>query len=138
MRRRPAPTPRTDAISEVSRVEVQVFGTQKSQDTRRALRFWSERRVKVHFVDLKERAASKGELQRFVQKFGVTALIDKTSRRYQDLGLAASRLSDERWITLLTEEPLLLAQPLTRWGGKLTLGVAEADWAEWVAAGKSA
>ncbi|MEY2733189.1 MAG: hypothetical protein RL340_248, partial [Gemmatimonadota bacterium] len=37
------------------RVEVQIFGTQKSQDTRRALRFWSERRVKVHFVDLKER-----------------------------------------------------------------------------------
>ncbi|MEY3701753.1 MAG: hypothetical protein RI891_1045, partial [Gemmatimonadota bacterium] len=74
-------------------MEVQIFGTQKSQDTRRALRFWSERRVKVHFVDLKERAASKGELQRFVQKFGLTALIDKTSKRYQDLGLGASRLS---------------------------------------------
>jgi len=118
-------------------MEVQIFGTQKSQDTRRALRFWSERRVKVHFVDLKERAASKGELQRFVQKFGVTPLIDKTSKRYQDLGLAASRLSDERWITLLTEEPLLLTQPLTRWGGKLTLGLAESDWTEWVAAGKA-
>lgn len=116
------------------RVEVQIFGTQKSQDTRRALRFWSERRVKVHFVDLKERAASKGELQRFVQKFGLTALIDKTSKRYQDLGLGVSRLSDERWLTLLTEEPLLLVQPLTRWGGKLTLGVAESDWVAWVAA----
>jgi len=115
-------------------VEVQIFGTQKSQDTRRALRFWSERRVKVHFVDLKERAASKGELQRFVQKFGLTALIDKSSKRYQDLGLGVSRLSDERWLTLLTEEPLLLVQPLTRWGGKLTLGVAESDWTAWVAA----
>jgi arsenate reductase (glutaredoxin) len=115
-------------------VEVQIFGTQKSQDTRRALRFWSERRVKVHFVDLKERAASKGELQRFVQKFGLTALIDKTSKRYQDLGLGTSRLSDERWLTLLTEEPLLLTHPLTRWGGKLTLGVAESDWTAWVAA----
>ena len=119
-------------------MEVQIFGTQKSQDTRRALRFWSERRVKVHFVDLKERAASKGELQRFVQKFGLTALIDKTSKRYQDLGLGASRLSDERWLTLLTEEPLLLAQPLTRWGGKLTLGLAESDWAVWVAAERGA
>ena len=115
-------------------MEVQIFGTQKNQDTRRALRFWSERRVKVHFVDLKERAASKGELQRFVQKFGLTALIDKTSKRYQDLGLGVSRLSDERWLTLLTEEPLLLVQPLTRWGGKLTLGVAESDWTAWVAA----
>ncbi|MFM8567309.1 MAG: arsenate reductase family protein [Gemmatimonadota bacterium] len=115
-------------------VEVQIFGTQKSQDTRRALRFWSERRVKVHFVDLKERAASKGELQRFVQKFGLTALIDKTSKRYQDLGLGVARLSDDRWLTLLTEEPLLLAQPLTRWGGKLTLGVVESDWTAWIAA----
>ena len=116
------------------RVEVQLFGTQKNQDTRRALRFWSERRVKVHFVDLKERAASKGELQRFVQKFGLTALIDKTAKRYQELGLGASRLSDERWLTLLSEEPLLLQQPLTRFGGKLTLGVSESEWAAWIEA----
>lgn len=113
-------------------MEVQVFGTQKSQDTRRALRFWSERRVKVHFVDLRERAASKGELQRFVQKFGLTPLIDKTAKRYQELGLGASRLSDDRWLTLLTEEPLLLMQPLTRFGGKLTIGAAEADWLDWI------
>ena len=113
-------------------MEVQVFGTQKDQDTRRTLRFWSERRVKVHFVDLKERAASKGELQRFVQKFGLTALIDKESKRYQELGLGASRLPDERWLTLLSEEPLLLKQPLTRFGGKLTLGVNEPEWAAWV------
>ncbi len=113
-------------------MEVQVFGTQKNQDTRRALRFWSERRVKVHFVDLKERAASKGELQRFVQKFGLTPLIDKETKRYQELGLGASRLSDEHWLTMLSEEPLLLKQPLTRFGGKLTLGVAESEWAGWV------
>ena len=113
-------------------MEVQLFGTQKNQDTRRALRFWSERRVKVHFVDLKERAASKGELQRFVQKFGLTALIDKAARRYQELGLGASRLSDEHWLTLLSEEPLLLQQPLTRFGGKLTLGVVEPEWTAWI------
>lgn len=112
-------------------MEVQVFGTQKNQDTRRALRFWSERRVKVHFVDLKERPASKGELQRFIQKFGITALIDRASKRYEELGLGASRMGDERWATLLEEEPLLLAQPLTRWGSKLTLGAAEPTWKEW-------
>lgn len=112
-------------------MEVQVFGTQKNQDTRRALRFWSERRVKVHFVDLKERPASKGELQRFIQKFGITPLIDRSSKRYAELGLGASRMGDERWAGLLEEEPLLLTQPLTRWGSKLTLGVAEPQWKEW-------
>jgi arsenate reductase (glutaredoxin) len=115
-------------------VEVQVFGTQKHQDTRRALRFWSERRVK----DLNERAASKGELQRFVQKFGLTALIDKDSRRYQDLGLGAGRFGDERWMQYLVDEPLLLTQPLTRFGSKLTLGLAESEWKAWVDAERKA
>ena len=69
--------------------EVQIFGTRKSSDTRKAQRFFTERRVKVHFVDLNERAASLGELRRFAQKFGVGALIDKESARYRDLGIAA-------------------------------------------------
>ena len=94
--------------------------------------------MKVHFVDLKERAASKGELQRFVQRFGLTPLIDRTARRYQDLGLGAARLSDDRWFTLLTEEPLLLVQPLTRFGRKLTIGVQEAEWTQWVDAERGA
>ncbi len=119
-------------------MEVQVFGTQQNQDTRHALRFWSERRVKVHFVDLNERAASRGELQRFVQKFGVTALIDKASKRYAALGLGAARYSDERWVQLLADEPLVLTQPLTRWGGKLTVGRADDEWKAWLAAERSA
>jgi arsenate reductase len=58
-------------------MEVQIFGIKKSPDTRKALRFFAERRVKAHFVDLQERAASPGELKRFAQKFGVEALIDR-------------------------------------------------------------
>ena len=77
-------------------MEVQIFGTKKSSDTRKALRFFAERRVKTHFVDLNERAASRGELTRFAQKFGIGALIDRTSRRYAELGLAHARLTDER------------------------------------------
>lgn len=112
-------------------MEVQIFGTRKSADTRKAQRFFSERRVKVHFVDLNERAASPGELRRFAQKFGVTALIDRDSRRYLDLGLQHSRMSDERWLDRLAEEPLLLAQPLVRFGTKLTIGSAEDQWRAW-------
>src|SRR5256885_1296761 len=62
-------------------MEVQVFGVRKSADTRAALRFFAERRIKVHFVDLNERAAAVGELRRFAQKFGVAALIDRNARR---------------------------------------------------------
>jgi arsenate reductase len=119
-------------------MEVQIFGTNKSQETKKAQRFFAERRVKVHFVDLKERAASKGELQRFVQKFGLTALIDKRSRRYQDLGLGAVRYSDDRWFEKLVEEPMILVQPLVRWQHKVTIGLAEDDWKQWVEAAKNA
>ena len=69
-----------------------------------------------------------------MQKFGVTALIDRNSKRYAALGLGAARLGDERWVSLMTEEPLLLQQPLTRWGGKLTIGRAEPEWKAWIEA----
>ena len=112
-------------------MEVQIFGVKKSADTRKAQRFFAERRIKVHFVDLMERTASPGELRRFQQKFGVTALIDKSARRYADLGLGSSRMGDERWMELLADEPLLLQMPLVRNGNQLTIGAAEAVWKEW-------
>jgi arsenate reductase (glutaredoxin) len=112
-------------------MEVQIFGIRKSSDTRKALRFFAERRVKTHFVDLLERAASPGELKRFAQKFGVQALLDRGSRRFVELGLGAARLSDERWLDRLAEEPLLLRLPLVRFQNQLTLGDGEATWREW-------
>ena len=113
-------------------MEVQVFGVRKSADTRKALRFFAERRVKTHFVDLDERAASLGELKRFAQKFGVGALIDSTSKRYKELGLQSARLPDERWLTKLVDEPLLLRTPLVRQANRLTIGLAEDEWRSWL------
>ena len=112
-------------------MEVQIFGVKKSADTRKALRFFAERRVKVHFVDFTERAASLGELRRFVQKFGLDRLIDRDSKRYDELGLRHARLSDDRWLEKLADEPLLLRMPLVRNGNLLTIGLAEADWKGW-------
>ena len=113
-------------------MEIQVFGTHKSRDTRAALRFFSERRVKTHFVDLRERPASRGELTRFAQRFGVAALVDRCSRRYQELGLGSGLYTDEAWIQKLADEPLLLRQPLTRSGQKLAIGTAEKEWQSWI------
>jgi arsenate reductase (glutaredoxin) len=112
-------------------MEVQVFGIKKNADTRKALRFFAERRIKTHFVDLQERPASPGELKRFSQRFGIGALIDRESRRFADLGLGAARLSDERWLDKLVAEPLLLRMPLVRHGSQLTLGEATEVWRGW-------
>jgi arsenate reductase-like glutaredoxin family protein len=112
-------------------MEVQIFGIRKNPNTRKALRFFAERRIRTHFVDLQERPASPGELRRFVQKFGVEALVDRESRRYADLGLGAAHLSDERWLEKLAAEPLMLRMPLVRRQHQLTIGDAEPTWREW-------
>jgi arsenate reductase-like glutaredoxin family protein len=114
-------------------MDVQIFGVKKNPDTRKALRFFAERRVKTHFVDLTERAASLGELRRFAQKFGVSALIDEGSKRFLDRGLRNSRMSDDRWLELLAEEPLMLKMPLVRQQNRLSVGLAEAEWSGWMA-----
>jgi arsenate reductase (glutaredoxin) len=114
-------------------MDVQIFGVKKSSETRKALRFFAERRIKTHFVDLMERAASRGELSRFVQKFGIAALVDETARRYAELGLRTARYGDERWLEILVDEPLLLRMPLVRRGSALTIGAAETTWKSWLA-----
>jgi arsenate reductase-like glutaredoxin family protein len=112
---------------------VQIFGSRKSADTRKALRFFSERRVKVHFVDVVERAPSPGELKRFVARFGAGALVDRASRRFAELGLAHSRYSDAWWESTLAIEPDLIRMPLVRNGNRLTVGLTEDEWRTWIA-----
>jgi len=118
-------------------MEVQVFGVRKSTETRAALRFFAERRITTHFVDLAERSASLGELRRFAQKHGVAALVDRDARRFADLGLAHARLSDERWLEKLEVEPLLLRMPLVRWQQRVSVGAAEQEWKLWIEASRT-
>lgn len=113
-------------------MEVQIFGVKKNADTRKALRFFAERRVKTHFVDFDERSPALGELKRFVQKFGIAALIDRESKRYHELGYAHAQYSDERWLEKLADEPLILKMPLTRFSNRLTIGLAETEWRSWM------
>lgn len=118
-------------------MDVQIFGVRKNADTRKALRFFAERRTRTHFVDLAERAASRGELARFVRQFGVTALIDERSHRYAELSFDMARYGDDRWTEILVHEPLLLRMPLVRHGNALTIGAAEPTWTEWLAERRS-
>ena len=97
-------------------MEVQIFGVKKSSDTRKALRFFAERRIKTHFVDLTERAAAPGELKRFIQRFGLSALIDKAFE-LKLLRLHAERLAD----IVLTDPEVRRGAPgrlLTSEGGR--------------------
>jgi arsenate reductase (glutaredoxin) len=113
-------------------MEVQIFGTAKCADTRKAQRFFKERRVKIHFVDLTTRPASAGELRRFQQKFGTEALLDRDAKRFRDRGLHAAHLSESRILDLLVDDPMLLRTPLVRSGARLSVGAAEDEWKSWV------
>lgn len=113
-------------------MNVQIFGTKKCMDTRKALRFFSERRVEAHFVDLKKKAASVGELRRFVEKFGVDAVMDRNSKRFLSLGFRQADYSPDRWIEILAEEPLILRTPLVRWNHRLTVGHEAGAWKAWM------
>ena len=114
---------------------MQIFGVQKSADTRKAQRFFAERRIKAHWVDLLERSMSEGELQRFIQRFGLEGLIDRNSKRYEELGLRQAQPSASRWLEKLMTEPLLLRMPLVRRLGQppaLTVGLDETTWKNWI------
>jgi arsenate reductase-like glutaredoxin family protein len=113
-------------------VEVQIFGTKSCNETKKALRFFKERRIKTHFVDLKERAASAGELRRFAQRFGAEALLDRGGKRFRDRGLHVAHVPESRILPLLEDDPLLLVTPLVRSGDRLAVGWDEAKWKEWV------
>jgi arsenate reductase len=119
-------------------VTIQIFGFRDCQDTRKAQRFFAERRIAVHFVDLAERPAARGELRRFAERFGPAALIDREGARFTALGLRVAGDSPQRLLDRALTEPRLLRTPLVRNGGKVTIGHALDDWQAWIDAEKSA
>jgi arsenate reductase (glutaredoxin) len=113
-------------------MEVQIFGTRKCRDTQKAQRFFKERRVKVHMVDLDQRPASAGELRRFAQKFGPEALLDREGKRFRERGLHVAHLAESRILPLLEEDSKLLRTPLVRAGKRLSIGNEPEEWAAMV------
>jgi len=115
--------------------EIQVFGRDDSSATRAALRFFRERRVVVHYVDLKKRPIAAGELQRFTQRLGAAALLDPSSRPYRDAGLAHLTLDEAGIVRRLLADARLLRLPLARHGNAVTVGSDEATWTAWLRPG---
>ncbi len=79
-------------------------------------------------VDLKQKAMSPGEIRRFVEKFGMTGLIDQESSVYADSGLKYLRVSDAELIAKIEQEPRLLRLPLVRGGNRISIGHDEEAW----------
>ncbi len=109
-------------------ISVQIFGTRGSQPTRAAERFFKERRIAIHFVDLQVKPMSPGEIKRFIDKFGLAGLIDSAAKEYEAAGLKYLRLSDADLLARIEKTPKLLNLPLVRCGNRISAGQDEAGW----------
>ena len=118
-------------------LSVQIFGTPDSQPTRAALRFFKERRIEVHLVDLRRKPMAPGELRRFVDRLGADALADKGSAAWRDAGLAYLRMEDAELAARLLADQRLLRLPLVRVGQDVAAGRDEARWKAILAAAAS-
>jgi arsenate reductase-like glutaredoxin family protein len=109
-------------------MNVQIFGLKNSQAARAAERFFKERRIAVHFVDLKQKPMSSGEIRRFIERFGLAALVDTESSVWADAGLKYLRLTDDELLGRIEREPRLLRLPLVRGGKYLSVGHDQEAW----------
>jgi len=109
-------------------VSVQIFGLKGSQATRAAERFFKERRAGIQFVDLKQKPMAAGEIRRFVERFGLAALIDAESKAYVDAGLKYLKVSDSELLGRVERDPNLLRLPLIRAAKRFSIGRDEESW----------
>ncbi|KYF88985.1 arsenate reductase [Sorangium cellulosum] len=116
---------------------IQIFGTAKCKATRAAQRFFADRGIKVHLVELREKGLSKGELASVARAVGgVRALYDADGARVKERGLQHLGPSDARIAELLAEDPLLLRTPIVRDGQRASVGADEAKWKAFADAAK--
>ncbi len=115
-------------------VNIQIIGTPKCKDTNKAMRFFKERGNKPHFVDLRERPLSKGELENIKRTIPEEDLLDRESKEYIKSGLAymVFDISEK-----LLENPLLLRTPIVRMGSQVTVGNEPKIWKQWLSEAKS-
>lgn len=112
-------------------MNIQIFGTKKSFDTKKAQRYFKERRIKVQFIDLKEKEMSKGELQSVMRAVGgIDAVIDPNAKD-QDTVALITYLAESQKFDKLLENQQILREPIVRNGQKATVGHCPDVWKTW-------
>ncbi len=110
-------------------MNIQIFGTKKCQDTRKAERFFKERALKYQFIDLAEKGLSKGELKSVTSSVPLENLMDKDGKQYQkrNLKYLVHNIEAE-----LLSDPLLFKTPIVRNASKATVGYRPEVWKKWL------
>ncbi len=112
-------------------MNIQIFGTKKSAETRKAERYFKERGIRFQSVDMKEKGLSKGELQSVMQAAGgLDALIDPACKDKDLLALITYTAQQDKLQKVL-ENQAVLRQPIVRNGKAATVGYAPEIWKTW-------
>ena len=112
-------------------MNIQIFGTKKSFDTKKAQRWFKERRIRFQFVDLREKDMSKRELRLVMQAAGgLDAVLDPKAKDADTLALVQNLAESQRFDKLL-ENQQLLREPIMRNGRQATVGYRPEVWETW-------
>lgn len=112
-------------------MNIQIFGSKKSSDARKAERWFKERRIKVQYIDIHEKGLSKGELRSVAQACGgLDALLDDACRDQDALALVRYLGPSQREDAVL-ERPQVLRLPIVRNGKKAAVGYCPEVYAAW-------
>jgi arsenate reductase-like glutaredoxin family protein len=112
-------------------MNIQIFGTKKCNDTKKAERFFKERNIRYQFIDLKEKGMSKGELTSVVSAVGgVMSMVNPDSKDKDTVALIRY-IADEDKFDKLLENQQVIRTPVVRNGRAATLGYQPDVWKKW-------
>ena len=109
-------------------MNIQIFGKSKCFDTKKAERYFKERRVKFQAVDLLKYGMSRGELLSVIRAVGLEAVVDQ---KHPDAALLNYLAYDDAKLEKLVEDPRLLKTPIVRDGKRATVGYQPEVWKDW-------
>lgn len=112
-------------------MNIQIFGTTKCFDTKKAQRYFKERNIKVQFINLKEKSMSKGELTAVMQAVGGVDKLINPKAKDKDTLLLITYIADEDKFEKLLENQQILLTPIVRNGKQATAGYQPDIWKKW-------
>ncbi|MBR4777468.1 MAG: arsenate reductase family protein [Lachnospiraceae bacterium] len=112
-------------------MNIQIFGTKKCQDTRKAERFFKERGIKYQFVDMTEKGMSKGELTAVAQANGGLENLINPDAKDKDTVTLLKYITEEDRLRKVLENQQVIKTPVVRNGKQSTIGYQPDVWKKW-------
>ncbi len=112
-------------------MNIQIFGTKKCNDTKKAERFFKERGIKFQFIDMKEKGMSKGEFNAVAQANGGMENMVNPNCKDKDLLALIKYIAEEDRLEKILENPQVIKTPVVRNGRQSTIGYQPEVWKTW-------